>query len=239
LPWAIAGVRQNLNHPTGRVIVVGPDVPALRQACAREACDFVDEREAAPVPRETIHHVVGGLDRRGWIFQQIVKLNTPAFATHENVLILDADTVLLRPQRFVGPGRCRLRCSDEYHPPYFWMFERLMGFPARTRVSFVAHHMIFNAGVLTRLKAHIERRSGRPWHQAILESLDPHEASSFSEFETYGNWLLHKEDGDVSIQYWRNLASRRLPDPQMPDFLARAARGHDSASFHYHFVSTS
>jgi hypothetical protein len=69
--------------------------------------------------------------------------------------------------------------------------------------------MLVNRDRLAELRAEIERRHQRPWYQAIMDHLDPYEGSSFSEFETYGHWMLQNHRAEVELEYWHNLARPR------------------------------
>ena len=236
LPWTLLGARKCIDHEICRTIVIGPVDGRLMEFCRREGCEFVDETEVSPLPRRQIRHTVRGVDRSGWIFQQLLKYNSSTRVTQAHYMIIDADTVLLRRQRFGEEGRYRLRCADDYHLPYFRVYEKLTGFRPTTEVSFIAHHMLFCVQVLRRLQARMQEVSGLPWYQAILNNLDPGEMSSVSDYETYGCWLLDQEPAmQVSVQHWRNAALPRVADSEMAELLRWAARQHDSVSFHHYF----
>jgi hypothetical protein len=65
-----------------------------------------------------------------------------------------------------------------------------LGRAPSTDFSFVAHHMLFDRTLLGGLLREIARVNGRPWHEAFVNCLDPRQASSISEWDTYGWWVM-------------------------------------------------
>jgi FkbM family methyltransferase len=202
LPHAIEGVRRNLMHPIRNIIVVAPESSKIRELCRRLNVDFIDEKTVAPLSKDDIQYVVNGIDRSGWLLQQLIKLNADKVAITENLLVLDADTVLIKPQRLETGGRSVLMVSEEHHRPYYATYEKLFGYPPQSLLSFVCHYMIFNKQILMLLREAIQKRTQRPWARAIAESIDKNEASSFSEYETYGNFLceISPPEGRPALQ---------------------------------------
>jgi Family of unknown function (DUF6492) len=232
LPYAIEGVRKNLQHPIKRIWVVAPDCPSVRQISERLGVCFIDEAKVAPLRRDEIHYVVAGKDRSGWLLQQLIKLNADCIVETDHLLVLDADTVLIRPCRLEIGGRSVLYAADEYHRPYYEAYERLLGKRPGSLLSFVCHYMLFERSVLSRLRDAIERRSGKPWAAAIAGTIDKNEASGFSEYETYGNFYYELSPGTLLRRYSKNCR-------RDPAFLTQASRNFgeteaecDSLSFH-------
>ena len=208
LPLVLQGLRKHLDHPLGKIHLVAPDRPALREAAARNGCAFRDEDTVLPVRSRDIRYRSARGDRSGWIFQQFLKwADSPAET--EFYFVIDADTILNRPRAFRRDGKTLFLSSDEFHLPYRKMFERLLGFRPPGIRSFVAHQMLFEKSKTARLRAEIEARAGRPWHEEILRILNEEPALSFSEFETYGNWHLERFPEETEIRNWGNIARPR------------------------------
>ncbi len=235
LPLAIAGLRQHLRHPLGQFILVSPPDAAIQDFCRQNGCVWRDENSALPIRKSDIRFEVNRVDRAGWLFQQLLKLAADQFSDAEHILLFDADTVLLQPQRFEHEGRSLQLISDEYHWPYYNTYYKLFGTPPTDRFSFIAHHMLVNRQRLAELRAELERRHQRPWYQAILDQLDPHEASSLSEYETYGHWMMHNHRAEVELEYWFNLALPRRRLGRLAHDARRYGRDFRSVSYqHYH-----
>ena len=98
--------------------------------------------------KEIIDYKPAGMNRSGWLFQQLLKLNADTFTTSKHFLTIDSDTVLINDHVFVSENnKFVLRQSEEWHPPYFETFKKIFSYKASAKSSFVAHMMIFNKGV--------------------------------------------------------------------------------------------
>jgi glycosyltransferase involved in cell wall biosynthesis len=205
----IGSIRRNLRHPIGQVFVVGPALEEIKSACSETGCVFKDENTVLPITKEDIQYTVNGVDRSGWLFQQLIKLNGRKVCDLEEFLALDADTILACPQVFKANGQTVFLHSDEHHTPYYQAYWDLFGRNTSTPLSFVAHQMLFNRGRLLEMQGELETRHGKPWYQAILSTIDTNELSAFSEFEIYGHWMLQIHPAEVRREYWFNRAVPR------------------------------
>lgn len=232
LPFAVTGLRRYVRHPVGEIILVGPENSSIPRLSAELGCRFVPEDSVLPITRRDIrYHPKGGEDRSGWLFQQLLKLSADSISKSRHVLVYDADTVLLRPHVFVRDGKPIFHNSDEWHPPYFEAFRRLLGERAPSFASFIAHHMLFDAAVLGEARAELEARHDRVWYEAILGSINTEEPSAFSEYEFYGNYFLARHGADSCVrEYWFNVAvPRRVLGSQAIEAAPASAK---SISFH-------
>lgn len=139
--------------------------------------------------------------RLGWIYQQFLKLYAayviPGLST--NILILDSDTIFLRPVEFIDvDSRPLFNVGIEHHVPYFEHMQRLN--PTFTKHfaehSGITHHMLFQRPVLDDLFATIHNHSHtEPW-KAICNAVSLMElfGSGLSEYEIYFNFLFNQAD---------------------------------------------
>lgn len=232
-PHCISSVKQFIRHPIGQIILIGPANASLRKLAKDEGCVFVDELKVLPIKPADIEYKPRDIDRSGWLFQQFLKLNADSVAKTPNFLVMDADTVFCHPQIFLRKERPIVNHSDEYHQPYFDIYRRLLRQGSRSRMSFVAHHMLMNADVLKKLRDRLRNLHGKVWYEAILEQLDRQEFSGFSEYETYGNFLLSEGRRPVRL-YWFN----RLVAPDQISRVTSLTKKYGShiktLSFHTH-----
>lgn len=230
LPLCLRAAREMIRQTVKSVLVVSPESRMIRDIAAREACVFVHEDEMLPGSAPD-------LKTRGWILQQLIKFNAASMVETEDYLVLDSDTVFLRPQSFFSRGKTILKFSDQYELNYNLSLEMLLGSPRRFPVSFVTHHMIFNRSQVSLLLQSVQQRFGRPWHEALVEELDRRRRVWFSEFEVYGNFLVRQKafHRDYSLRYWRGLDSRHSELGGFDDRRTKElARRYDSVSFHWH-----
>jgi hypothetical protein len=240
-PLTIASVNKYLRHPVNRMFVVAQPQKSLLDFCKEHNCLFVDENEVLPIRREDVRRAMARLgifNRTEWLVQQFIKLECDSFCSEEHVYAIDADTILVRPQKFEHDGKVILLVSDEYHPPYYETYAGIFHDAIEPRFSLVTHQMVFERKRLEELKGDIEDRNGaKPWYEAILENLVPAEDSAFSEFETYGNWMKARYPDSISFEYWFNVALRRGKRRKLEYYTSKYGQDYRSVSFqHYDAV---
>ncbi len=153
--------------------------------------------------------------RIGWIYQQFLKLYAPFVIPNisSNVLILDADTIFLKPVEFIGSsGEGLYNPGTEFHQPYFKHASELI--PGFRKVfkeySGISHHMLFQKSVLQdlmqeiKLYQHIE-----PW-KAFCRYIDHKHLpfSCLSEYEIYFNFaFMRTSQMKIRPLKWANISS--------------------------------
>ena len=232
LPYVIDAIRNHVAHPVGRIFIVAPKSRRIKRLCRAKNCVFVDETRVLPITKDDIRYRTRRWDRSGWMLQQLIKLSGDRICTTKYFLVMDADTVLIRPHRFLENGRTVFYCRQWSQPEYFRMYRRLMGDRPRRPVSFVAHYMLFSKPVLARLKRRIEGRHRTRWYMAILRCINRSHPFAFSEYETYGNFLYALHPERVLIKKARNRSLSGGMRNLTPERIRRLARTWRSLSFH-------
>jgi hypothetical protein len=167
---------------------------------------------------------IGITTRFGWYLQQFLQLGAALRSDFpEYYLATASDVVYLEPQDLVdSQGRARIVVQHGQPEQFPWRdVIRKLKLPAADDVGFIAEHMVFRKSIVLELFRHIERISGKPWVEQILQAVGEVRRSlpedhppffslhCFSEYETYGNfvWLHHRE------QYFiRDALSQVLPE---------------------------
>ncbi len=158
-------------------------------------------------------------DRRGWIKQQILKILAAKKLGGEGTLLVDADTILLRPQNWLSStGVQNLQVSIEYHSPYQEHYERFMlsssnvnkKLIARTKVSFVTHHQLMQASILDEIFG----TSEKDFHEGLqrwLKSIEFSKSNSPAcEWHTYGTFMATNFPSRIHLTQWRNVGLSRF-----------------------------
>lgn len=200
LPYVIDAVRKMVRHPIGRIYIVSPKVPSIQELCRRKNCTFVDENTVLPITKKDIRYHSPRWDRSGWLFQQLLKLGGDAVCKNRRFLVMDSDTVLIRPHVFRFGNQTVAYYREWSQPEYFRAHLKLLGKKRVSPHSFVAHYMLFDKKVLRRLKDAIEAKHGVPWYSAIIKKIDKSHMFAFSEFETYGNFLYSRSPGKIQFK---------------------------------------
>lgn len=235
LEKSLQSVRHYLRHPLKAIHVISPHSEPIREFCRRHRCEWLDEAHVLGIGPEALALTVKGLDRSGWLLQQLIKLSLDRISGHGRIYALDADTVLCSPQVFERDGRTVLLVSDELHRPYRAAHATLLGAEPAQPFSLVAHQMVFEAAQLAQLRAEIERRHpGVPWWRAVRQACVTGAVSGFSEFETYGNWVSSRAPETVTFEYWFNRSLPRRSLARCAEYQRRWAGAVRSISFHSH-----
>ena len=130
--------------------------------------------------------------RSGWYFQQFLKLGISKLDDlSENYLVLDADTIFLQRIPLFDNGRFVFTKAQEYHKPYFENYINLLKESPSREFSFISQYMLFNKNIVTEMLNKIESNFNfeNHWNWIIINNLLGDDASLFSEYETYGNYI--------------------------------------------------
>ncbi|MDT3701162.1 MAG: DUF6492 family protein [Thermincola sp.] len=215
-PYTVDSIRKQVRHPIGEIFVVAPESKKIRELSGAKGCIYVNENSVLPISKADINYSPVrrniSVDRSGWLFQQFLKLGGDTLGDSDGFMVIDADTVLIRPHIFEQNGKMALFCRSLYYRPYFTTYQRLLGENAPGPLQakfFVSHYMYFNKKRLAELKKVIEMRHDTEWYTAIIKCMSKKQWDSFSEFETYGNFMLKNHPAEIILKPRRNLSCKR------------------------------
>ena len=166
-------------------------------------CVFEDEDNVFPgMDYQAISNLIkgrgGNVQRTGWYFQQFLKMAYSFKCQTEYYVVWDADTIPLNNISYIKSGRYLLMTKKEYHLPYFKTIRILFnGNITRYRddISFIAENMPIDKKMMIGLIQKIESNAsieGKLFYEKIIYAIDKENLSKsgFSEFETYGNYVM-------------------------------------------------
>ncbi|MFB5265744.1 DUF6492 family protein [Paenibacillus enshidis] len=232
LPYVIDNVRRFVQHPIGRIYIVSPASSKIKQLCSSKNCVFIDEKTVLPITKKDINYQSPRWNRSGWLYQQLLKMNADQYVKASHFLVLDADTVLIRPHSFFKAGKTVFYCRDWSQPEYFNTYRKLLGMkPPRPR-SFVTHYMMLEKSKLTALKKKIEAIHHIPWYKAIIRSIDKKKQFGFSEYETYANYLYTLNSDSMLLRNAKNKSLNMNAADLKEEEMLKLAREYRSLSFH-------
>lgn len=219
LDLCINGIKKNCKQ-IRRVIVVSPERYTKK-------AEWYDEKKY-PFSKFDIALYLNGGDadqakqykeephsRLGWYYQQLLKLYAPFIipGISSNVLILDADTIFLRPVQFIGEnGGGLYNPGTEYFEFYFEHLDRLLpGYKKLySHYSGISHHMLFQRPVLKDLFSQVENQHRVEFWKAFCNCVEAKyiRAAGASEYEIYFNFVFARTD-QVQIRElkWFNMPS--------------------------------
>lgn len=165
-----------------------------------------------PFSTASIQETVGESSRINWIYQQLLKLYAVNVIPDclEDILVLDADVLILRELSFFENDKPIFTVGHEYTVEYHTHSEKLH--PSINRViqqySGVAHHMVFNRNYLLELFKLVEDYHKRDFLTVFLEVLDRSNMNDIrcSEYEIYFNFMCRYHTDDIFLREltWAN-----------------------------------
>jgi hypothetical protein len=209
-----AACKQSVHQITGiKVIVPEKSVSACELSLARITnrypIEIIAETEFIN-PEKLLALGKKYTARTGWVVQQILKLAYVSQTQACAVLVVDADTVLLKPRVWINQDLAQvLTPSWEYHLPYFDFLQNLKCFQKsdgfESGMSFVAHHMLMQPKVLTEIFESCGWETIEDLISYLLNLELPKDNSPFSiDYELYGQYLFHKHREKCIIAKWAN-----------------------------------
>lgn len=147
--------------------------------------------------RACMERRIGNGKRAGWYFQQFLKFGYAYCCEDEYYIVWDADTVPLHAISHMEEGHPVFTKKDEMEPAYFETLTRLFGGTVCRfgDFSFICENMIMHVEIMKEMLQAIMKQpglSGDSFWERILSAV-PDESlaeSGFSEFETYGNYVM-------------------------------------------------
>lgn len=209
---------------------------------------FLDEDSIAPSLSfkkiETLIHLrCRHTKRAGWYFQQFLKMAYAEICEEKWYMVWDVDTIPLRELPFfTEEGTGILDIKSEYHKPYFQTMKKLLDINKTIKESFISEHMLINKNVMTELIKQIEgnkKIEGNRFFEKIIQVLSVRELkeNGFSEYETYGNFVLKNYPEIYTVRRLRTLREGKilLGDRPNEEMLKWAGNSYDIISLEkYH-----
>lgn len=234
LKISVASAKRNSQNEISQIRIICParDLSTLKS----EFPDFIFETDEETLGTDIFEFIreTFPANLHGWITQQCVKYLAVLNSSFEAVLILDADTVLLKPLTFIDAAENQiLSISYEYHSPYANHAKQMWGNKASSAVSYVTHYQLQQKKFLFEMFPE-KQHSIQKW----LELADSSQNSAISEYHCYGAWASQVKSNNIRWHKWNNRAIafnkfEKLSSPQLTlDALTKDFPRVTSLSFH-------
>jgi len=223
LPLCIKSARDMIMHPIGKIYVVAPESAKIREVAAALNAIFVLEDVVLPQFTQP-----KAKKMRGWLIQQYVKLNADTFVDSQNYLVIDADTMFIRPQVFLHKGKTIFNIHTDYSLSRKQMVKEALGVDKFYQIDFTVHHMVMNKAKMQQLKSALQALHNKKWFDALNEL----HAEDFSEYELYANFFLHKYPNQIRIVAARNVWIPRERIGAFEGLRAALSKDYKSLSMH-------
>lgn len=203
LKLCLEGIKENVvNNIDNIYVVTNKETIESHALCSLESSIFdrisiINELDLVGFTKDSLSSYVYP-DRKGWFYQQIIKMVVAYISDKKYLLTIDADHILLKPHKFVdNDGKVIFYTSNEFHKPYFVAIKKLFKDKYKKIIekSFISDKMLFNIEWFKEMAKEIEEINGRYFLEAITYSYVTSNPCGFSEFETYGTFAYtnHKD----------------------------------------------
>ncbi len=209
----------------GKICFVGtPEVGRIigEEAALSGKVSFVDENSI--IPFDEVHEIIrkkmsGILAGRelprgitGWYYQQFLKMQYANICRDKYYMAWDGDTIPCKELVMFDneTGKPFFDLKHEFHPEYFETLEVILpGYKKLIKKSFISEHMLFRTDIMRRLIRKIESSDnipGRRFWEKIINSIpeDKIQSSAFSEFETYGTYVVANYPDAYLFRDWHS-----------------------------------
>lgn len=219
--------------PQASFLVVCP-TPSVFAHLRNNNVDIAADDEFVPVTKPDLAVALSPAKRHlvAWYYQQFLKYAVVAKIREAHVLVVDADTVLIRD---IETAPNCFFTSKEHHQSYFEHFRHLFGAAAPFHASAITNFMWFDPVALREMLSEIQGRHNNEWWKVIINIANDISADgAFSEYETYANWFSlrcgHHEEVPIHTFRRGDLLIRSETDySRVVDEVA--AKGYDAVAF--------
>lgn len=149
-------------------------------------------------------------DRFGWILQQILVCNFLLRTEAQYVLVVDADTLILRKQIWVDKNEKQILMSSlEFHKPYYDFLSSQSELFGTPNTSFISHHMLFQTKYFQKMMSLLGVNSEELLERALTFS-SKEEASPFDlKYEPYAQYMLRNHRDLITLTKWSNVSLKK------------------------------
>jgi len=186
-------------------------------------CITIDEK-LFPFTIETVRKFHGKLNRNGWYLQQLLKLYAGKIIPGilERYLVIDSDTLFLKPTVFIENNKCLYNFGKEHHKPYFDHMLKLDKdlIKVDTNKSGICHHMMFETKYVNELIHKIEENHNDTFYNVFLKMVTEVNSSGASEYEIYFNYILKYHSDKIKIRELKWMNVGRLFSTQYFDYIS-------------------
>lgn len=244
----IEWIKKNISQK--RIVVLGAE--ALRQPSMELGAEFINEDSLLKgLTLQSVKNILekrlGISKRAGWYFQQFLKLGYAYVCEDEYYIVWDSDTIPLHNISHVIGGHPVFTKKEEMELSYFETLDTLFAGEVKRfgDFSFICENMIMKTVFVKEMLDVIMNQpglEGESFWERILNAVSDDNLleSGFSEFETYGNYVMRYHPDTYNLRTLRGLRKGAEYFGMEPDKneLLWASKSYDTIAFegwsHHH-----
>jgi hypothetical protein len=245
---AVTSALFNSKNPISKVTIICPSIDL--EACALKVkkmslnvrTEILDENEV--ISADLCKLIRKKFPSRyGWILQQFLAVDQIFKSKEKGVLLLDADTILLRPVHWLDCSSNQiLMVGTSYHQPYYDLLGQLLNFSSSPKYTFVTHHMLIQPILFKLILKNRGYDSSSEFFIDVLNFADEKSASPMCiEFEPYAQGMLADNPEKVLLRKFSNVDMVRNQQNLMiasNAFMGGDSSKYNSLSLHYYLSSS-
>ena len=181
--YTIESIKKLVTHKIGKIYLVGPNQQKIKDFALVHQCEFVEEDKVLPFPE---------IKKYGnSIVKKFVKLNMDNVVQKDHYLVIDADTIFLRPAVFNKKNIYLINVQRDIVLSSKKIISKILNNKKVYVYDFASNHMLISKKVLNKMKEHIEKIHNDEWYSVVLKSFekDQDNTRNFSELELYTTYL--------------------------------------------------
>ena len=149
--------------------------------------------------------------RSGWVLAEFLKLYFVTQSNSPGVLVLDSDTILLRPQLWLdNDGIQSIFPVQERQSGYFELLSKLGLDMDTVEYSFMSHYMLMQPDIYKTMYSELAKSDPEILLERIITNRDPESKSPFCIcFEAYSHFGLKRYRARFKFSKWSNFGIKR------------------------------
>jgi hypothetical protein len=226
MSFVLSGLEKNCLNQITEIIIVSPSILPITLKSKLNLRILQDSDVLDPKLVTTIKSIFPS-SQFGWVVQQVLKIRCALqYSLNENILIMDSDTVLIKPTLFVFDKYQTLSITREYHRQYVKQYQNFSNSNFDTGFSYVTHYQLWQRDIL-------ETLWGDDRLNDWLNAADLSSNSSISEYHSYGSHLIQNFPDRFNYSEWGNAEmSRSLAEDLDYESISQAFPNARSVSIH-------
>jgi hypothetical protein len=171
--------------------------------------------------------------RGGWVLQQLIKVYYAHNSKSPGILIVDADTVLLKNRLWLDSNSTQILLPTwERNDPYY-DFILTNSFKLDTNsLSHIAHHMVIQPKILRQMLNEYGLEDFSTLLHKLSQSVDSGDSPFSIDYEMYAQYLLVEHPNLVRYEKWSNFSVQKILDGTIDSCLKAWGRRFCSISAH-------
>ena len=212
LPLAMKGaIASTQFNQLSRITIICPrsDLDLIQKKvdeCSSPITRIIPEDVVISNPQIAVLRKAFG-ERAGWVLQQLLKVEYVKNSNSSGILIVDADTILLKNRLWLDSKMTQvLMPTWEQHRPYRDFLKENSFDCIENSLSHISHHMLFQPIIVREMLA-TYRITDLDYFMSLLIQFATKGNSPFSiDYEMYAQFMLKNHTHLIRLEKWANVS---------------------------------